>query len=458
MKKSKNNPEKPLISTRPSKSAERPDNVKKNVKKNQRIRLPRIGDIVDVRNIEDVGIVPQSLPQRQHRRQMTGTEEILEEFIVLDDEAGPSSKSTKAKSPRKTRKNDKSSTNSTLSRSSKSLPRFGYEKDDESSSYAEVWEKALKNPDISTTEEYEKPEKIAVSAIPFPPTQAVRFVNKFSKRQLSLKELAPETSAKNEHLLFSNEAKKRQSDGIHDCSKIAGKILKQMFDNPDEFDSMFTIQLPNSLRVFDHKTLTNDDNKDLKVDEIGKNKYEQDFNTPLFVNNNSRQRQIPQTLALANFNHEIPFGKLQLLKSGRIVLKIANRQFDLVSYGNKKEYNLAAIFDFEGLMETNPKKQKPPQNQRQPTLKILGQIDHCFSAFYDYSKILENVPQNIPKPKQMEILPGKPIEVDLTKDPEKKVPDMKNAKKQRSYSKKKTVVKIELPKNRSKILRKSRKR
>lgn len=215
------------------------------------------------------------------------------------------------------------------------------------------------------------------------------------------------------------------------------------------------MQLPNSLRVITNNNMDKLVDEDIRLKEQNLNVensvirlniylnyscYFQDLTGPLFVENYSQRNEPPKAFALQNFKHNEPFGKLQVLKSGRVVLKVGNRQLDVITTSPSQEYDIGAVFDHQGIMQTNPQQAKPPLSQRTSTLNILGQINQYFSAFYDYNNILDELSPDVTG-FQKQIVQQEPIEVDLTADQPENPPLKESPKKKKSSEKQKTSSK-----------------
>uniref|UniRef100_A0A914YNG4 Uncharacterized protein n=1 Tax=Panagrolaimus superbus TaxID=310955 RepID=A0A914YNG4_9BILA len=392
---------KSILSSLPDKSAERissSKNVKKSSKFKRSIKPHQYGEIITVDETNLAGVLSQPI-QTKRRQIQTGTEEILGDVVVLEDVQTDISapdliqpKKKKAKKPRSPSPETYSETDSLpKNQKSKRNPIYQVLSSDEDSndihSYKNIWEEALEDKATSTREEYEVPEKRPYSVIPFPRAQPMHYLNKFVANKTLLGEPSFRRVSNRGPMMFSSFPTNKHFRGTIACSKVAGNILGEIIEQKKDFDGIFCMQIPNSLRVFNHQNVKEVEDKDIHLERQ---------NTSHFINDaeihfQEKQRESYKPLALTGFSNSQPFGKLLLLKSGKIILQVGARR-DLswipLSRFIKKT---AAIVDFTGASQ-NKQTSSSLQPINKMTLHSLGRIQHVFSAFYNYSNILETLP------------------------------------------------------------------
>lgn len=104
----------------------------------------------------------------------------------------------------------------------------------------------------------------------------------------------------------------------------------------------------------------------------------------------------PRYHCLTQFSSNQPFGKLQLLKSGRVVLRVGNRVFDVCTSTQNHDTHVGAIFECESAEEksrapSSSNVHRADASNHQDNLFLLGKIEHFFTAYYDYQKILKEL-------------------------------------------------------------------
>uniref|UniRef100_A0A914PME1 Uncharacterized protein n=1 Tax=Panagrolaimus davidi TaxID=227884 RepID=A0A914PME1_9BILA len=100
----------------------------------------------------------------------------------------------------------------------------------------------------------------------------------------------------------------------------------------------------------------------------------------------------PRYHILTQFSEDEPFGKLQLLKSGRVVLRVGNRVFDVCTSTQNHDTHVGAIFEHETIEEksrasTNTNENRAaaaPSNNHQDNLFLIGKIEYFFTASESY--------------------------------------------------------------------------
>uniref|UniRef100_A0AC34FS95 Uncharacterized protein n=1 Tax=Panagrolaimus sp. ES5 TaxID=591445 RepID=A0AC34FS95_9BILA len=392
---------KSTVSSLSEKSAERVF-PSKNVKNSSNFKRPikphQYGEIITVDETNLAGILSQPI-QIKKRQIQTGTEEILGDVIVLEDVQAdipapnlilPKKKTKKPRSPSPEVLSETESL--PIHRKTKRNQIYQIVSSDEESSdihsYKNIWEEALKDKSSSTREEYEVPEKRPYSVIPFPRAQPIHYLNKFVANKNLLSEPSFRPVSNRGPMTFSSFPENKYFNGTNACSKVAGNILGDIISKKKDFDGIFCMQIPNSLRVFNQQNVEEVEDKDI---------YLEKQNTSHFINDaeiqfQPKQRDFHKPVALAGFSNSQPFGKLLLLKSGKIVLQVGTRRFDVVSTSPYHDHQMAAIVDFTGASQNKQQTSSFLQPNKKMALHSLGRIQHVFSAFYNYSKILETLP------------------------------------------------------------------
>ncbi|KAE9555649.1 hypothetical protein FO519_001120 [Halicephalobus sp. NKZ332] len=391
-----------------SKQTEKIQIRKKNSnRRQQHPKGPHIGQVIDLAEIGEVGLIPQPVEQkrRQPRKAPTGTEEILGTLDINDD-VGSQLKTKTARGKKGKVAELEPFVNSMITKSN-----------------------------LQSTSIKVQPAKI----YPVPLAQPAHWLNKYATKKLPLEE--PRFRNVNDigKMIFHENSLQKRFDGTKACSKVAGNFFKQIFRQKNGYDGLFIMQLPSSLRVMNNDNVDKLVDEDIRLKEQNLNVENPDLTGPLFVENYSQRNEPPKASALQNFKHDQPFGKIQVFKSGRVVLKIGNRQLDIITTSPSQEHDMGAIFDHQGIMRTNPQQVKPPLNQRIPTLNILGKIDQYFSAFYDYNSILEELSPDI-NGFDKKVARQEPVEVDLTVDQPENLPSRESSKRKKPSEKQKSKM------------------
>ena len=101
----------------------------------------------------------------------------------------------------------------------------------------------------------------------------------------------------------------------------------------------------------------------------------------------------PKYHCLTQFSTDKPFGKLQLLKSGRVVLRIGDRTLDVCMSTRSHDAHVGAIFEYETEDKARPSASTTNSSRaaqsNEDKMFLLGKVDHFFTAYYDYLKILK---------------------------------------------------------------------
>jgi hypothetical protein len=413
------------ISSLPGKSADRifPSKKLKNaINFRKPIKPHQYGEIITVDETNLSGIISQPIETKKRRIQ-TGTDEILGEVIELEDlekDIAPISEPIQLK--KKSRKPQRSPSFEVLSDDevlplNRKIKRIAADNivvssDEETSDihgYKNIWEDAIKEKRSNTREEFNSPEKKPHSVLPIPRSQPMHFLNKFiANKSLLLNEPSFRSVGNRGPMMFSSFPMNKHFNGTKACSKVAGNILSDIIQKKKDFDGLFCMQIPNSLRVFNHENVGEVEDKDISLEKQNSSNFINDAE----IHFQQKQRNFHKPLALAGFSNSQPFGKLLLLKSGKIVLQVGGRRFDVVSTSPYHDHQTAVIVDFTGSTTSQQNMPSSSSSSLQPNkmaLHSLGRIQHVFSAFYNYSKILETLPPLKSSTKCIE-------EVDLTVD------------------------------------------
>ncbi|KAE9553967.1 hypothetical protein FO519_002831 [Halicephalobus sp. NKZ332] len=358
-------------------NSKRTQNRRTNTNRRQNVRGPQVGQIVNLSDVGEGGLMPVEQKRFQPKRTTTGTEEILG-TIDIDYEAESKSWASRGKDEKEVKLEPlvnsmitKSNLKSTSAVVPDSIRKRGFRA---------IWEDALKKDtgSTSTTSIYDRPKNIYVPAYPLPLAQPARCLNRFSTKKLPLEEPRFRQVNNKGNMIFHEEFFKRRFDGTRACSKVATGVFDKIFNQKK--NGLFIMQLPNSLR-----TITNE-NKNNLVDEDVKLKEQNELDE----NGVPKGEQL-KVLVLQNFQHDQPFGKIQILKSGRIVLKIGNRRLDIVTTSPIQEHDVGAIVDHQETMQGNFQQGRFSVNQKPSSMHVLGKVNQYFSAFYDYSKVLDEL-------------------------------------------------------------------
>uniref|UniRef100_A0AC34Q7B9 Uncharacterized protein n=1 Tax=Panagrolaimus sp. JU765 TaxID=591449 RepID=A0AC34Q7B9_9BILA len=342
---------------------------------------PRIGERVTLSSA-DVGYAPPApVTGGRSKNLQLGTEEIIG-YISEEEQR----KTVKTK--REIKKERPASPTDVQGPIARMKKRQIYEGSTQGGGYEALWNEALKITHIRTVPDIPPLKDKVIPANPIPRTLAVEFLNKFSRRTQDVNEPEHISVKSTEFLTFTNESFKSRYDTTLVASKLAGDVWRNIFEMPHLFDALICFQLPNSLKVLTAKNV-DDTLEDLLVAKQNVQKEEND------IGPHSEKKSKTRYHCLQNFHHTQPFGKIQLLKSGRVVLRIGDRVLDLCLASNRYEANIGAIFESEGF-DGKPKASRRDSmfDGYQNKIYSLGMIEHYFTTFYDYEKIFEVADEN----------------------------------------------------------------
>uniref|UniRef100_A0A7E4UQ87 RNA polymerase III Rpc4 n=1 Tax=Panagrellus redivivus TaxID=6233 RepID=A0A7E4UQ87_PANRE len=264
--------------------------------------------------------------------------------------------------------------------------------------YKDIWTDALTNEVTKMKGSFDTVRDKPYSVIPIPRAQPAHYLNKFTANKIPLREPCFKVITMRPPTTFTKQSIDAQFHGTTACSKVAGRTLTGILEKPHLYKSLFSIQLPNSLRSF---TSMNKDtiDEDIRVSDL--NVGLNDEETPATIKGVKQEAVKHRYHCLAGFASDKPFGKLQLLKSGRVVLRVGHRVFDVCSTSNNRESQVGAIFELDA-SEEGPKSSVLGVSRARPVdvemastptdqIHMLGKVEHYFSAYYDYEKIFEEL-------------------------------------------------------------------
>uniref|UniRef100_A0A7E4W645 DNA-directed RNA polymerase III subunit RPC4 n=1 Tax=Panagrellus redivivus TaxID=6233 RepID=A0A7E4W645_PANRE len=400
------------------------------------VKTPRVGDVITIDEVELTGLVAQPAPSKPKYRRQTGTEEILEDFIVPDDveveDDSPRKSKPKPKAkPKTSKKAIIDEEDDDLIQSSSMIEKMvkhsiGPSKDQEpaeTNGFTSIWETALKAPASSTRDRMVLPLALPTSVLPVPRAQPMHFLNKFTGMKLPLTLPHLRTVSTPKPMLFSNHEVNQHFKGTTACSKIAGNVLRDVIIKK-ESKEIFCMQIPNSLKTFTNQNCHEMYQSDIEVSKQNvMQPPDPEVNASIFAKNQPKVRQLPTTLALSGFSTDKPFGKLQLLKSGKVVLRIGSRVLDVTSTNVDEKNMIATLIDVSTMPKVkttvsqggdvsaphvNNDRLEEASRSSGNQITVLGPATHTLVASYSYDRILETMPPVKTEPV------SNPVEVDLT--------------------------------------------
>uniref|UniRef100_A0A914YS64 Uncharacterized protein n=1 Tax=Panagrolaimus superbus TaxID=310955 RepID=A0A914YS64_9BILA len=377
----------------------------------------RVGDRIVLSSV-DAGFAPPSPPAKSSYRSrpiQTGTEEILGNIVEHENDlphSHPKKQFTKQKEFKEivadtaaaTLSDDDIDMSELLETSPDGLitqlrGRPTIKKLDskpEANGYKDIWDRGQYNKVTRVIGDYPKAKDRCYIVRPIPRAQPVHYMNKFARQKLSLAEPHFRKIKPQPPMTFTSQAVYQQFRGTEACSKVAGHVLADILENPHFFRKLFSIQIPNSLKAF---SIDNDSADDIMIakQNVMKNNAENEAAAAaVTMKSQPLKMKKPRYHCLTQFSSDQPFGKLQLLKSGRVVLRVGNRIFDVCTSTQNHDTHVGAIFEHDSTEEKSRTSaplngNQAANNHHQDNLFLLGKIEHFFTAYYDYQKILKEL-------------------------------------------------------------------
>lgn len=174
-------------------------------------------------------------------------------------------------------------------------------------------------------------------------------------------------------MTFAQNTESEDPQGMVFCSRAAGEVWKRIFEMPHLFRSVICLQLPNSLKALTNKG----EFKDIRVGD--QNVVQGDD-----VEVGGQRKQKPRYHCMKNFNANEPFGKIQMLKSGRVILRIGDRKFDVCTTSKSFDPDVGIIMEFT---DNEPRSARNGSGEYDEKIHSLGMIKHHFSAYYNYEEV-----------------------------------------------------------------------
>uniref|UniRef100_A0AC35FFL9 Uncharacterized protein n=1 Tax=Panagrolaimus sp. PS1159 TaxID=55785 RepID=A0AC35FFL9_9BILA len=269
------------------------------------------------------------------------------------------------------------------------------DKKPEFNGYKDIWERGQYNRVTRVIGDFPKAKDRCFVVRPIPRAQPVHYLNKFARQKLPLAEPHFKKIKPQPPMTFTSQAVYQQFRGTEACSKVAGHVLSNIFENPQSCNKLFSIQIPNSIKTLSNANDGNSDDIKIAEQNVLKNDAESELTTT--TKSQLLKMKKPRYHILTQFSEDEPFGKLQLLKSGRVVLRVGNRVFDVCTSTQNHDTHVGAIFEHETIEEksrasTNTNENRAAaSNNHQDNLFLLGKIENFFTAYYDYQKILNEL-------------------------------------------------------------------
>uniref|UniRef100_A0AC34GAP8 Uncharacterized protein n=1 Tax=Panagrolaimus sp. ES5 TaxID=591445 RepID=A0AC34GAP8_9BILA len=133
------------------------------------------------------------------------------------------------------------------------------DKKPEINGYKDIWERGQYNRVTRVIGDFPKAKDRCFVARPIPRAQPVHYMNKFARQKLPLAEPQFRKIKAQPPMTFTSQAVYQQFRGTEACSKVAGHVLADIIKNPHFFRKLFSIQIPNSLKVFSSDGDSTDD-------------------------------------------------------------------------------------------------------------------------------------------------------------------------------------------------------